>query len=122
MTVLRSDLETVAPRSVLVVPTTDLHHLAEIHRVVLGPLLIPLVVAILVVVAGVMAVVTFVTVTETHETATEIATFEITEMARHFAEIWTETGLAVTAISIPETIGLALAEAAQDHRRATFGT
>ena len=120
MTVLRSDLETVAPRSVLAVLTTDLHHLVEIHRVVLGPLLIPLGVAILVVVAGVMAVVTFVTVTETHETATEIANFEITVMARRFAEIWTATGFAVTAISIPETIGLALAEAAQDHRRATF--
>lgn len=119
MTVLRSDLETVAPRSVLVVLTTDLHHLVEIHRVVLGLLLIPLVVAILVVVVGVMAVVT--SVTETHETATEIVTFEITAMAHPFAEIWTGTGFAATVISIPETIGLALAEAAQDHRHATFG-
>lgn len=116
MTVLRSDLETVAPRSVLVVLTTDLHHLAEIHRVVLGLLLIPLVAAILVVVVGVMAVVTFVT-----ETATEIVTFEITAMAHPFAEIWTGTGFAATVISTPETIGLALAEAAQDHRHATFG-
>lgn len=122
MTVLRSDLETVARRLVLVVLTTGLHHLVEIHPVVLGLLLIPLVVAILVVVVGVMAVVTFVTVTVTHETATEIAIFEITAMARRFAETWTGTGFAVTAISIPGTIGLALAEAAQDHRRATFET
>jgi hypothetical protein len=120
VTVLRSDLETVAPRSVLVVLTTDLHHSAEIHRVVQGPLLTPPVGAILVVVAEVMAVVTFVTVT--HGTATEIATFEITAMALHFAEIWTGTGFVVTAISILETTGLVLAEAAQDLRHATFGT
>jgi hypothetical protein len=122
VTVLRIDLETVAPRSALVVLTTDLHHLGEIHRVVLGHLLIPLVVAILVVVVGVMAVATSVTETETHETVTEIATFEITAMARRFAAIWTGTGFAVTAILTPETTGLALAEVAQDHRRATFAT
>ncbi|KAJ5451745.1 hypothetical protein N7491_000927 [Penicillium cf. griseofulvum] len=38
---ISGDLETVAPQSVLVVLTTDLHHLAEIHRVVQGPLLTP---------------------------------------------------------------------------------
>lgn len=119
MTVLHNDLETVAPRSVPVVLTTDLHHLVEIHRVVLGLLLIPLVVAILVAVVGVMAVVTF--VTETHGTATEIVTFEITAMAHHFAEIWTGTGFDATVISTIETIGLGLAEAAQDHRHATSG-
>jgi hypothetical protein len=61
--------------------------LGEIHRVVLGPLLIHLVVAILVAVVGVMAVATSVTVTETRETVTEIATSEITVMARRFAAI-----------------------------------
>ena len=122
MTVLRIDLETVAPRSVLVVLTTDLHHSGEIHLVALGPLLIPLVVDILVVVVGVMAVATSVTVIETHETVTEIATFEITAMARRFAAIWTGTGFAATAILTPETTGVALVEVAQDHRRATFGT
>ena len=82
MTALHNDLETDVPQLVPVGPTTALRHLAEIPRVVrelwwtlLGE------VTLAAAVAGDMAVA--ISVIEI-ETAT--VTFEIIEMARHFAE------------------------------------